>query len=218
MNLKFLTFLFLLISGVSIMVNAQELEREGISNLISSELMSTSGVLSGNEAFIKQIGDQNRSRSVQVGQSMLSLRQTGDNNYGYFEQIGSQNLINMVQSGFGNESSLWSIGQNITINSSQEGTRNVINAYLENEGIVSRTADLIQVGNGNRIEIALLGNGFVSSGVQSAEVRQTGNQNTLEAIFDPFMAPISVTQNPGVNGEGMRLNISTSSFNFPLRK
>ena len=134
------------------------------------------------------------------------------------EQIGSQNQANLRQLGSFNEASLWAMGQNIFINSNQEGIGNVIRAFLEDNGTLGRIANLVQVGNGNRIDLALLGNGTIFSGVPSAEVRQEGNQHSLEAIIDPFTGPITVTQNPGINGTGMSLNISTSLFNFPARR
>lgn len=213
-----LIFVFLFFSFLSFDLMGQELESERDLRLVSNQIISASGELSGNEALVRQIGNNNDSRAFQQGQNALSISQEGSGNMGYVEQLGSQNQTNLRQLGSFNEASLWAIGQNISINSLQEGRGNVVNAYLEYSGLSGRSADLVQVGNGNRIDIALLGNGFVSSGLQVAEVRQLGNQHTLEAIIDPFSGPISVTQNPGANGAGMSLNISTSAFNFPMRR
>ncbi|TNF44834.1 MAG: hypothetical protein EP311_00515 [Cytophagales bacterium] len=213
-----LIFAFISFFLLSWQLYGQELQSERELRLITNQIISTSGVVSGNEALVRQIGDRNDSRAIQEGQNSLSIIQEGNGNFGYVDQIGSQNQANLRQLGSFNEASLWAIGQNISINSTQEGNGNVINAFLENNGSAGRTADLVQLGNGNRIDIALLGNGFISSGVPTAEVRQVGNQHTLEAIIDPFTGPISVTQNPGANGAGMSLNISTSLFNFPMRR
>ncbi|GMQ31558.1 hypothetical protein [Algoriphagus confluentis] len=218
MKLNCLTLAFFASFLIPFSLMGQELESERNLRLVTNQIISTNGVITGNEALVRQIGDNNDSRVFQQGQNMASITQEGLQNTGYVEQVGSQNQASLRQTGTWNEVSLWAIGQNISINSTQEGRGNVINAYLEYAGVSGRSANLVQLGNGNRIDIALLGNGFVSSGPQSAEVRQVGNQHTLEAFIDPFSGPISVTQNPGVNGAGMSLSISTSAFNFPLRR
>ena len=78
---------------------------------------------------------------------------------------------------------------------------------------------LLQVGNQNRIDLSLKGNGFGNNPEdQSMIVSQFGNQHEVTAFIEPFSAPVEIIQYSGIGGEGMKVNISTSAFNFPMKK
>jgi len=95
----------------------------------------------------------------------------------------------------------------------QDGNDNTINSFIENYSLVSRSAYLLQQGNNNRIQLALFGDGIPQSNdAQQVQITQTGNDHSVDAILENSFAPITITQTPGVNGEGMQLNISNSAW------
>lgn len=176
-----------------------------------------------NSAIIQQVGENQQAitRQEQTGNlpNFFKLSQTGVGNSGFIEQIGTGLNSRLLQRGNRNEANLWSIGQHINTSSSQDGNGNVINSYIKNEGITTRSATIIQEGNQNRIDLSLMGNGFeANTKDQQVRISQQGNQHELSALMEPFSAPFEITQTPGVNGEGMKVNVSTSQFNFPMRR
>lgn len=198
--------------------NSQEIQE-----LINSQILNIGNGEQGNISTIRQIGNQN---DVEVIQNLSSqqlnraiINQNGTSNYGYLEQTGFllSGLIN--QTGSGNLANIWSKGDQITVASDQQGDRNVINSYIENLGVMTRSAMLRQIGNDNRIDLSLVGNDFTPPGLnQSVNISQFGNQNNVSALMENFGNPISITQNPGIGGEGMSINISNSAFSFPMRR
>lgn len=154
-------------------------------------------------------------------QSGLSVQilQNGNRNSGIIEQIGSGLNTYLLQDGSFNESNLWSEGNNIHTQIKQNGDGNIINSYIENDGVDLRSATLLQKGNQNRIDLSLIGNGFDNNPVaQTVIINQFGSQHEVKAFMEPFSAPVEITQYPGIGGEGMKVNISTSTFNFPMKK
>lgn len=204
--------------SVSLSAFSQESQGEREEELVSNQIISPEVMLQSNSASVIQVGNRNNSSVFQQGQNLVVLSQNGNNNIGYIEQSGGQNRAILTQLGNSNDAGLWTIGQNITLNTNQAGNNNTINAYIENDGIGARIAILNQLGNNNQIDVALLGNGFIGSGNQTFEATQIGNGSSLTALIDPFQSPISVTQTSGIGGAGMTLNISTTTFNFPMRQ
>ena len=101
----------------------------------------------------------------------------------------------------------------------QNGERNLVNSFIENYGVSLRSAMLLQEGNQNRIDLSLKGDGFSNNRTeQTVIINQYGNQNEVQAFMEPFSAPIEINQYPGFRGEGMKVNISTSTFNFPMKR
>lgn len=181
-----------------------------------------------NTAFVQQLGNQNASRIIQDhqgGQPNISIHsqtgpgQFGNSNNGYIEQGGAGLTTLLGQNGNSNSANLWAIGSNIRIEARQNGNNNSIDTYIENYTGNSRSADLRQDGNQNRIEISLRGDGFSGSAMpQQVQITQTGNNHTAVANMEPFSSPFEITQTPGMGGEGMSVNVSTSQFNFPMRR
>jgi hypothetical protein len=215
-KLFFLTCICFLISSISAFSQESQSERE--EELVSNQIISPDIMLQNNSATVMQVGNRNSATVFQQGQNLVMLNQNGNNNIGYVDQAGGQNRAMLTQSGNSNDAGLWTIGQNITLSANQAGNNNIINAYIENDGIGARIATLNQLGNNNQIDVALLGNGFIGSGNQTFEATQIGNGSSLTALIDPFQAPVSVTQTSGIGGAGMTLNISTTTFNFPMRQ
>ncbi|MEX2595232.1 MAG: hypothetical protein WD426_20890 [Anditalea sp.] len=176
-----------------------------------------------NSAIIQQVGENQQAITIQeqtgYQPNFFILSQKGYGNSGFIEQAGTGLNSRVIQRGNRNETNLWSIGQNINTFSSQVGDGNVINSYIKDEGITPRSASLIQEGNQNRIDLSLMGNGIESHTMdQHVRITQQGNQHEISALMEPFSAPFEITQTPGANGEGMKVNVSTSQFNFPMRK
>jgi hypothetical protein len=147
---------------------------------------------------------------------MPVINQNGTGNSGLIEQNGSGLETKLWQYKTSNEANLWSEGDNISVEVKQDGIDNSINSFIENYVLVSRSAYLLQQGNNNRIELALFGDVAPSvNDAQQVQITQTGNDHSVEAMLENSFAPISITQTPGVNGEGMQVNISNSAFSFP---
>jgi len=215
-NCFFIALIFLF--SISLAAFSQESQSEREEELVSNQIISPDVMLPSNSATVMQVGNRNNAAVFQQGQNLVMLNQNGDNNVGYVDQAGGQNRAILTQLGNSNDAGLWTIGQNITLNANQAGNNNTINAYIENDGIGARIATLNQQGNSNQIDVALLGNEFIGSGNQTFEATQIGNGSSLTALIDPFQSPVSVTQTSGSGGAGMTLNISTTTFNFPMRQ
>lgn len=198
--------------------NSQEIQE-----LINSHILNLGNGQIGNVSRIQQVGNQNDATiiqelaSEQVNRAVIN--QNGSSNYGYLEQTGYAlgGVINQI--GSGNQSNIWSRGDQVSVFSEQHGDRNVINSYIENLGIMSRSAMLRQIGNDNRIDLSLVGSDFIPTGLdQPINISQFGNQNSVNALMENFGNPINITQDPGLGGQGMSINISNSAFSFPMRR
>jgi hypothetical protein len=176
-----------------------------------------------NSAVIQQVGENSEAQVIQdhIGTqpNIIFMQQQGSRNYGYINQNGSGHQTGLSQNGNQNEANLWSLGEGVITSVLQNGNENIINSYISQEGITSRTAVLIQEGNRNRIDLSLIGNGFDTPVMdQDVRISQFGNQHEVEAIMENFSSSFEITQHPGINGEGMRVNVSTSQFNFPMTR
>lgn len=219
--------LFLILFAIPNLLLGQKVietnSNEEIQELINSQNLILENEKVGNLSIIKQVGDQNESRIIQdlaSGQANMSvINQNGSHNYGYTEQSGYNLKSYINQSGNKNQSNLWSKGDQITISVDQQGDRNIVNAFIENIGIMSRSAMLRQSGMDNIIELSIVGSDISSSlGSQPISITQFGNQNNVSALMENFGSPIEITQTPGAGGQGMSVNVSNSAFSFPMRR
>ncbi|MEX2513446.1 MAG: hypothetical protein WD398_11115 [Cyclobacteriaceae bacterium] len=176
-----------------------------------------------NSAIIQQVGNSSDARVIQENNgsqaNFIFMKQAGMRNSGYIDQSGSGLRTELNQSGNQNEANLWSIGEGVITSVLQNGNENSINSYLSQEGINKRSAVLIQEGDQNSIDLSLVGNGFGTNVMdQNVRISQFGNQHEVDARMEDFSSSFEITQHPGANGEGMKVNISTSQFNFPMRR
>ncbi|GAB2497176.1 curlin repeat-containing protein [Algoriphagus taiwanensis] len=208
--LFFLICLYCLLSP-SLAQESDSKNEEKLSRSTGVEFFSVSNN-QGNDARIIQIQDQNKAYILQQGQNQLQVNQNGFSNFASLNQSGNQNQILVDQYGANNETAIWTLGQNIRINSNQIGDENLIRAFLNNQGNNPQTALLNQYGNQNRIDIASVSAAGALRESGRVQVNQQGDGNVFSASLDPFGSPISVTQTSGVGGQGMRLHISTNAF------
>ncbi len=222
--MKILILLFSLTLFVGIYpALGQVIPDEEVIELLNGHVLQLENEISNNLSYMQQIGEKNTTVSIQKQEgttpNLVMINQKGIGNDGYIEQMGSEIKTYLWQKNLNNEANLWSVGKNILTSVKQDGEGNVINSYIENYGISSRSATFLQDGNRNRIDISLIGNGFENNlAEQTVIINQYGNQHEVEAHMEPFSAPIEINQYPGMGGEGMKVNISTSSFNFPMKK
>jgi hypothetical protein len=179
-------------------------------------------ILFSNLLFFHQLGNEHVLVSVQEQQGETSNNvisfQNGLNNSAYIQQAGSGLDTRIEQHNVSNEANIWSIGINIQTTVKQIGDGNKINSYIENSGNVFRSASLLQEGNFNKIELSLIGDGFTDHSLeQSVSISQYGNRHEVKAFMEPFYNPLEITQTPGTNGEGMKIDVSTSTFSFPTK-
>ncbi|WP_319509233.1 hypothetical protein [uncultured Draconibacterium sp.] len=212
--LFFLTTLFLQAQQV---ITSEELQ-----DLLNSSELPVENPFITNSSLVRQIDQANSFTAIQNQQGNLQnnilVNQNGTSNSGYINQTGAGLETKLWQYKASNEANLWSEGENINVEVKQDGIGNSINSFIENYFLVSRSAYLLQQGNNNRIELALFGDAVPSvNNAQQVEISQTGNDNSVDAMLENTFAPISITQTPGVNGEGMQINISNSVFAFPMK-
>lgn len=201
----------------------QVISEEEVIELLNGHVLHLDNQASSNLSFIRQVGDKNTAVSIQgqegVVSNLVMMNQDGIENKSYIEQNGSEIKTYLWQYNSANEANLWSLGQNIQTSVKQNGEGNIVNSYIENYGVNLRSATLFQEGNQNRIDLSLKGNGFGNNLVeQTVIINQFGNQHEVQAFMEPFSAPIEINQYPGIGGEGMKVNVSTSTFNFPMKK
>ena len=213
----------LVFAGSLLAVSGQVITEQEIDELLNSRDIQIDNPIIQNLAIIRQIQDENQIISFQEQQGSAAnhvlVNQDGFGNSGYIEQTGSGLETQLWQYNSGNKANLWSVGENIRTLVKQDGVGNLINSYIENTGYVLRSATLLQEGNDNRIDLSLRGDGFGNTPAeQTAVINQFGNGHMAKANIDPYSAPIEIIQTPGVNGEGMKIDISTSTFSFPMKK
>lgn len=219
MQIRTILFSILLLAAFG--VHAQELiSNEEMQDLLESTVIQLENPVISNFSVIRQIDEANDFKATQNQQGNLQngilVNQNGTGNSGLIEQNGSGLETKLWQYKTSNEANLWSEGDNISVEVKQDGIDNSINSFIENYFLVSRSAYLLQQGNNNRIELALFGDAVPSvNDAQQVQITQTGNDHSVEAMLENSFAPISITQTPGVNGEGMQVNISNSAFSFP---
>lgn len=220
---KMITLFLLIVSVGMFSAIGQVIPDEEVVELLSGHVLQLNNQANNNISFIQQIGDKNTAISIQnqegIASNSININQKGIGNEGYIEQTGSDLNTYLLQYNRTNEANLWSIGENIFTSVKQDGERNIVNSYIENYGANLRSTKLLQQGNQNIIDLSLRGNGFENNSFeQTVIINQFGNQHQVTAFIEPFSAPIEINQYPGNAGEGMKIDISNSAFNFPMKK
>lgn len=217
-----IALLFLFLFAFSGLYAQQVISDEEMQDLLNSNEIQIENQSITNFSLIRQVDQANSFTATQNRQGNLQnnilVNQNGTDNSGYINQTGSGLETKLWQYKSSNEANLWSEGKDITVEVKQDGNNNSINSFIENYFLVSRSAYLLQNGNNNRIELALFGDGIPSvSDAQQVQISQTGNDHSVDAVLENSFAPITITQTSGVNGEGMQINISNSTFAFPMK-
>jgi hypothetical protein len=220
---KLIVLLSLIVFGRMFPAIGQVISDEEVIELLNGHVLQMDNLPNSNLSFIRQVGDENTAISIQKQEGMVSnlvmVNQDGMGNTGYIEQTGSELETWLWQYNFTNEANLWSVGKKILTSVKQDGEGNLINSYIENDGVNLRSATLLQEGNQNRIDLSLKGDGFSNNPIeQTVIINQYGNRHEVKAFMEPFSEPIEINQYPGTGGEGMKVDISTSTYNFPMKK
>ncbi len=220
---KFIVLISLIIFAGMLPIIGQVISDEEVVELLNGHVLQLDTPPNNNLSFVRQVGDKNTATSIQGQEGVLSnlvmINQDGIGNSSYIEQTGSELKTYLWQYNTDNEANLWLRGKNILTSVKQQGEGNIINSYIENEGGNQRSATLLQRGNQNRIDLSLIGKEFENNPIeQTAIINQYGNQHEVKAFIEPFTAPLEINQYSGIGGEGMKVEISTSTFNFPMKK
>lgn len=217
--------LFIILIFVSCLtVHAQ---RDGNGNRLGKEIMkeitdlNTFHILgvddqtNANVAMLNQIGDNNTIEAIQqntgVASNQILSLQLKNNNFGRIEQSGEGHQTILIQNGIGNYADLDSEGSDTYNFVLQNGNNNEVNAILENDNLNTRTAMLIQWGNNNKIDFP------VEVKAQEVNVFQFGNGHEADITGSVGnYSPINVTQFGGSGNRGMKVEITSSYFSFPM--
>src|SRR5690554_6001390 len=210
----FLSFVFIL--------SGQEINEPDWDELLNSPVIRVDNPAINNLTSINQFQDNN---DVYVHQEQLGsqfnaavIGQNGIQNRGSVHQEGSDLISQLEQNQSYNDANIISKGENIHVRARQNGNYNKINSYIENDGSSRRSADLLQAGDGNHINLDLRGDGFGSSTEEQwVKITQQGNGHEAIAIKNPFSASFEIEQMPGAGGAGMKVEVSTSDFYFPMK-
>lgn len=215
--------LFILIFLAASELGAQQvISDEEMQDLLNGSLMQKDNPTISNFLVIRQIDMANDVTALQKQtgnlQNNILVNQDGGSNIGYIEQTGSGLETYLWQLGSKNEANLWSEGENIKVELKQQGSDNLVNGFVNNYHLESRTALLLQKGRNNRIELALFGDGIPKTGdAQMISISQNGIGHSVIALMENVFVPIKITQTPANRGQGMQLNISNSAFAFPMK-
>lgn len=173
--------------------------------------------LLNNNSIIGQVGAENdiivnQEQSGLLNNSIYSIQLQTENQAAVFQQ-GSGHTTVLLQDGNQNTANSWSVGSKTLTEIYQRGNGNTVNSYIDNEGMLPKANVLKQLGDDNRMEIALLGNGdmWFQRLPKAVDATQLGANNNLELIVDHSLLPgLKVTQQGG-----MSLIIRQSDFYFP---
>ena len=217
-------FLFLFISiFFTIPLYAQRNNNEvvDLEELMNGRVHKVDELLYSNLSFIYQIGNENTVTTYQIQQgeyvNYSEIEQLNMANEAEIFQKGSGHNTKLFQNGIRNLADLYVVGDRVKTIMMQEGDNNSMGVYIENFTGPSRSANFLQKGNNNFINVALRGDNFQGIDDQWIKIKQFGNSHQAEAIIDPFSTPIEIIQTSAPGGEGMKVNVSTSAFYFPMK-
>jgi hypothetical protein len=221
--MRSIIIIFVLFGGNLRTLSGQTAGSQELKDLLNSPVIRVDNPVIKNMSAISQIQDDNTRILLQqqngTDNNSIIVSQEGTQNNSYIIQSGSEMQTLLQQFNSNNDAKLQSVGKNIKITVFQSGDGNQINSYIENHGPQTRLAEFTQEGNFNKINLSLRGDGFTNSAPeQRMEINQYGNSHELNAFMDPFSAPLEINQTPGLNGEGMKIDVNTSLFNFPMKK
>lgn len=213
---KFIVLVLLIVFARAIPIIGQVVSEEEVVELLNGHILQLDNQTNKNLSFVRQVGSKNSAVSIQeqggIVPNLVMVNQDGIANTGYIEHSGSELTTHLWQYNIGNEANLWLVGKNILTSVKQDGERNVVNSYIENDGVNKRSATFLQEGNYNRIDFSLRASHPME---QVAIINQYGNQHQVEAHMEPSSAPVTIDQ---YGAEGMKVNVSTSAFNFPMKR
>jgi len=211
-------FLFFLVFIFHSLVFGQQLLEENYAQIQYQELEMIRQQ-SDNSLNIVQVIQLAKSNSLinfqqNIGSflNIINSNQIGNNNDSYINEFGTAHLSNTTQYGENNEANLWSEGfstQNIVV---QIGNNNLVNQFIENYYAVTRSAVAVQLGNGNKIELALLERGEPNN-LMGAMVTQTGDANSAELVLNQSDASYFKVNQSG----GAEITVTQSDFYFPMK-
>ncbi|MFW5720947.1 MAG: hypothetical protein ACOCWW_01025 [Bacteroidota bacterium] len=158
--------------------------------------------------LIKQLSNSESDISLEEQQMDFS-------NKTIINQSGNNHFTHLNQNGSGNEARLLSEGGFTKMKITQTGNNNSIFSNISNNTLQLYSTLLEQSGDGNNIELTLLGNNVNSDIERAVSVRQTGNDLKFSGTYDSPDLPVKIEQKSGINGEGMDVKVTTSSFYFP---
>jgi hypothetical protein len=194
-----------------------------LEELINGHVCHVNELLYSNLSFIQQTGNENNVVSIQEQNGQLAnfvdVKQLNQGNSAYINQKGSGHGTILIQNGIENEANLWSVSSISITKVKQEGNENIINSYIDNQKFLPKGALLIQNGDNNSIDFALLGNDGIwsDSWPRAAYIKQTGNDLEVTALFDSYDCPVYIEQQSGPKGGGMKIDVSTTDFAFPMK-
>jgi minor curlin subunit len=208
-------FIIPLIMGLSVVTLDAQINDGGFDEVFNSQQLQ-----SNNLSHIQQIQDGNYIFTLQEQHGDLInnilVYQDGVKNMGEINQNGTGHSTSLLQNGNNNEANLLSTGQLTSTVVNQNGDWNKVNFSIENKDDFLKAAQVLQTGNNNLVDLKITGSRlFWESDVKDAVVAQTGNNHSFSAVLDSYKSPIVVNQQAGPNGEGMKVDISTSDFYFP---
>lgn len=213
---KFIVLVLLIVFAGALPIIGQVVSEEEVVELLNGHILQLDNQTNKNLSFVRQVGSKNSAVSIQeqggIVPNLVMVNQDGIANTGYIEHSGSELTTHLWQYNIGNEANLWLVGKNILTSVKQDGERNVVNSYIENDGVNKRSATFLQEGNYNRIDFSLRASHPME---QVAIINQYGNQHQVEAHMEPSSAPVTIDQ---YGAEGMKVNVSTSAFNFPMKR
>ncbi|MCH7398370.1 hypothetical protein MM236_10235 [Belliella sp. DSM 107340] len=210
---SFLALSFLAVSPIC----AQVLEDERIQELATVRVIQPNVGVQENVSVIQQVGGQNSATIFQIPQDIQAgnfaqIMQNGNLNTSVLRQFGYNLNTVSIQTGNNNQGTIRSVGENINISTTQRGNENSITADVENLGIFTRTVLLEQSGNRNEINLDFLNGSTLGSSNESVRISQRGNQQQLNLSLDNAAGPVEISQTPGIDGQGMQVNVVTSVF------
>lgn len=213
---KFIVLVLLIVYVGALPIIGQVVTEEEVVELLNGHILQLDNQTNKNLSFIRQVGSKNSAISIQeqggIISNLVMMNQDGIANAGYIEHSGSELTTHLWQYNIGNEANLWLIGKNISTSVKQNGEKNVVNSFIENDGVNKRLATFLQEGNQNKIDFSLIGSHPIE---QVAIINQYGNQHQVDAHMEPLSVPLIINQQ---GAEGMKVNVSTSAFNFPMKK
>lgn len=190
-------------------INAQVIRPETNEFSGSQDLLQETK--SKSNLLIKQISD--------AGKAIIAAEQEmAFSNKAFISQNGNNHKTQITQTGNGNEASLFSEGGYTTMNVTQAGNNNSIFSNLSNNTLQLFSTILEQKGNGNNIELTLLGNSVIPQIERVVSVvSQTGNDLHFSGTYNSPDLPVQIDQKSGTNGAGMSVGVTTSAFYFPMK-
>jgi hypothetical protein len=190
-------------------IKAQIIQSEQDELLGSKDLLQETKLKSN--LLIQQIGD--------AGNALFVAEQKMDfSNKAFINQTGNSHNTRLEQTGSGNEALLISEGGFTKMEITQSGNYNTVFSKLNNTTTQLYSTALEQNGDGNNIELTLLGNNVIPGIDRLVSVRQTGNDLNFSGKYDSPDLPVQINQKSGTNGAGMSVSVITSAFYFPTKQ